>query len=414
VKGNSRIILMPRYMANFKCTGPGCEDNCCIGWRIEVDEETYKKYRRLRRPELAPLLEKAVTRNRSNPGPRRYAKIRLKPDGWCPFLTDERLCQLQLVLGEEYLCNTCYVYPRNFNEVNGVIEKSATLSCPEAAKLALLDPRVMEFDEVEEQLGRPQVIKSRLNTLDLKWSGRPQRYFWELRVFAVDLLQNRAYSLEDRLILLGMFCRKLAEYAESGRAREIPDLINTYNRLLDGGALRESLAGIPAQSTIQMKLLKELADQRFPLVVKNTRYLECFAQCLHGLQYTQEAGVEEIGERYAAAYADYYRPFMESHGYILEHYLVNHVFKNLFPFDFDRNTVFDSYIMLVVHYALIKLILIGMSAFHKGLEPELAVKLIYSFSRTVEHNTAYLNRVLDLLHAHRYDTMAWMAIMIRN
>jgi len=55
-----------------------------------------------------------------------------------------------------------------------------------------------------------------------------------------------------------------------------------------------------------------------------------------------------------------------------------------------------------------------MSTHHRGLTPELVVKLIQSFSKTVEHNTAYLNRVLELLHANNYDTMAWMAIMIRN
>lgn len=246
----------------------------------------------------------------------------------------------------------------------------------------------------------------------IKWANRPQRHFWDLRVFTIDLLQNRAFSLEDRLILLGMFYQKLKEDVESGRIKEIPDLIDTYNNTVAGGSIRESLASIPPLSTIQMKLIKELADQRFPFVVNSNRYLQCFSECLQGLQYTQEAEVEEISERYAKAHADYYRPFMEGHEYMLEHYLVNHVFKNLFPF--DRTMVFDSYIMLVVNYALIKLLLIGMSAYHKGLTPDLVVKLIQSFARTVEHNNAYLNRVLELLHANGYDTMAWMAIMIRN
>lgn len=51
---------------------------------------------------------------------------------------------------------------------------------------------------------------------------------------------------------------------------------------------------------------------------------------------------------------------------------------------FDRNAGFDAYIIFVVYYALVKLILIGMLAFHKGLTPELAIKLIQSFSRTVD------------------------------
>lgn len=92
--------------------------------------------------------------------------------------------------------------------------------------------------------------------------------------------------------------------------------------------------------------------------------------------------------------------------------LVNHVFKNLFPF--DQPTVFESYIMLVVHYAMIKLQLIGIAIFHKGLTPEVVAKLIQSFAKTVEHNAAYLQQVLKLLNSNGYNTMPWIAIMIKN
>ncbi|MGB9860241.1 MAG: flagellin lysine-N-methylase, partial [Moorellaceae bacterium] len=100
MNSNRKITLMPQYMRRFACVGSGCEDTCCIGWRVNIDEETYKKYRRLRHPEISPLFEKAVGRNRSNHSSGNYAKIRLKPDGLCPFLTEDRLCRIQLSLGE--------------------------------------------------------------------------------------------------------------------------------------------------------------------------------------------------------------------------------------------------------------------------------------------------------------------------
>lgn len=155
-----RTFLLPQYMRSFHCIGPECEDSCCIGWRVPIDEETYKKYRRLRHPVLSPLFEKALGRNRSSASPKDYAKMKLNPDGTCPFLTGDRLCRIQLELGEDYLCDTCHTYPRVFNEVNGIIELSATLSCPEAARLALLNPGVMEFDELEGAPCRPGVIKA--------------------------------------------------------------------------------------------------------------------------------------------------------------------------------------------------------------------------------------------------------------
>ena len=46
-----RRVLMPQYMAKFRCIGSECEDSCCVGWRVTVDEDTYKKYRRVKDPE---------------------------------------------------------------------------------------------------------------------------------------------------------------------------------------------------------------------------------------------------------------------------------------------------------------------------------------------------------------------------
>ncbi|MGB9793201.1 MAG: flagellin lysine-N-methylase [Thermacetogeniaceae bacterium] len=407
----SSIVLMPQYMRAFKCIGAECEDTCCIGWRVDLDEDTFKKYKRVHHPELTPLFEKYLGRNRSKAGWGNYGKIKMKQGRMCPFLTDERLCCIQLLLGEEYLSNICYSYPRIYNEVDGRVEKSATMSCPEAARLAILNPNIMEFDMVEERLPREGLIKTRINS-KAKSKDPSLSYFWDLREFSIDVIQNRNYCLEDRLLLLGMFCKKVKELKENGKASEIPSAIEYFRKFMEDSEIKELLEEVPVLATLQMRLLKELADQRFPFVVTNNRYLQCFAECLHGLEFTQDADLERVGEKYSAACAGYYKPFMRNHEYMLENYLVNHIFKNLFPF--DRNDVFDSYIMLVVHYALIKLILIGMSSYHKGLTTELVLKLIQSFAKTVEHNSAYLQKVLDLLHANNYDSLAWMSILIRN
>ena len=104
---------------------------------------------------------------------------------------------------------------------------------------------------------------------------------------------------------------------------------------------------------------------------------------------------------------------MAGREHILENYLVNYVFKNLFPFSGEKN-LFENYIMMVVHYALIKMHLIGMAAFHQDLTDEVVIKLIYSFARVVEHSPQYLQHVLRLLKDNGYSTLAYMAILIKN
>ncbi len=409
-----RAVTAPLYMDQFKCIGPECEDSCCVGWRVDIDNETYKKYQKIRDDELTPIIEKHVTRNRNQGQSKEsYAKIKLDSQAGCPFLNEKMLCRIQLKRGEDYLSNVCATYPRTVNGINGTLERSATVSCPEVARLALLNPSAMVFDVHPESRAIRNIIVKDLRTDDLKYNGKPQRYLTELRAFTMDLLQDRSYTLNERLIILGLFIQKTQVAVSNNNINEIPNIMESYKSIIEDGSLKQSIQGLPIQYNIQMKLLKEIVDKRYYMGVSSKRYLECLSEFLKGVKYTNESAVEEIGQRYQEASKEYYEPFMNEHEYILENYLVNHAFKNLFPFS-DSKSLFDSYMMLVIHFALIKMHLIGMAGFHSGLNKELVIKLIQSFSKTVEHNNAYLKGVADSMRQNSFNTMPYMAILIKN
>src|SRR5690606_15413474 len=318
------------YVFQFSCIGSNCEDTCCQGWRVSVDQATYRAYRQVRHPELRPLLDKAVKRNRSNPSPQNYARIVMDENGKCPLLSTEGLCRVHAELGENYLCTTCAVYPRIHHIVDGVLERSLTLSCPEAARLALLNPDPMEFQLVLQPLGDRDIGADVLDTAALRFARKLERYFWDVRSFSIELLQDRSYDVWERLVLLGLFVQNL-EQAVSDDPQAIPGLVERYRRTLADGSLRPSLANIPSEPIIQFKLAKELLDERARQSIANKQYLACLVQFLDELQVTREASVEQIGERYKHAYEQYYHPFMAEREHIFENYLVNHVFKNRFP-----------------------------------------------------------------------------------
>jgi lysine-N-methylase len=408
-----RKMLVPQYIEKFKCIGPACEDSCCIGWKVTIDEETFKRYRKVTDAELKQELDKKVTRNRSNPSDFNYAKIRMENNGRCPFLNDESLCRIQLGLGEELLSITCSTYPRTYNTVNGILEKSATISCPEALRLALLSPGRMEFDYIEEPINKISPGQT-IDSHALALARKPQKYAWELRIFTIDTLQCREYQLWERLIVLGLFYKKADELVSQKRVDQIPELIASYTAMLNDGRFRQDLSNIPPQTGIQMELIKEMADQRVSQSRPNQRYMECLAECLTGIGYTAEATRDEIAARYDEAYKKYYEPFMKEHEYILENYLVNYVFKNLFPFTGNKE-LFNNYVTMIVHYAMIKMHLIGMAGFRKeDLGINHVAKLIQSFAKTVEHNSLFVKQIYDILKENGYTTMAYMAILIKN
>jgi lysine-N-methylase len=409
-----KIMLVPQYVQRFSCIGSDCEDSCCIGWQVNIDETTYKKYKRVRDDKLSPLFNKKITRNRSNPSAINYAKIKMDQEGCCPFLSEEKLCTIQLKLGEEYLSTTCSTYPRITNKVNEIMEQSLTMSCPEAARLALLNPNKMEFDEIESSINSYYSIGEVLSTTNQAVSNKPQKYFWELRIFTIQVLQNREYTVAERLIILGMFYRKAQVYVDQGRVEDLPQLIASYTVIIEGNSLKEELAKVPVEYVIQMALVKGIADVRFKQGIANQRYLDCFKELLETLNYDEGETVEAVADRYKEAYRRYYEPFMSKHEYIYENYLVNHVFKNMFPF-WEGYTLEENYMLMVIHYAMIKLHLIGMAGFHKeNFNLDHVIKLIQSFAKTVEHNSAYLKQVFELLKKYNYNTMAYMAILIKN
>lgn len=411
----NRTVLSPQYLSKFSCIGDKCKDNCCYSWEILIDKDIYEKYRKTSNSYLRPMLDKYVKRNRSNPTIEGYSKIKLNSARQCPFLNENKLCEIHKNLGEEYLSKVCTTYPRITNIIDKIYEKSATLSCPEIARLILLNPQVMEFDEIEEPIETRNIIYKTNDSKSIKNLRKISKHFWELRIFSITLMQNRKYKLWERLIILGLFMQKVSEYEKKDIVEQIPELIEQYNKIIDSEYLRLELEKIPVNTNIQMELMKEINDQRFSISIgPNTKiYVDCVIEFLQGIQYTKDEKVENIAEKYNKAFDNYYKPFMDEHEYILENYIVNYMFRELFPISSEKD-VFQDYINLVINYSYIKTLLIGISGFNKKLDEDIIVKFIYSFSRAIEHNYVFMKKIIDIIKSNGYDTMAYMAILIKN
>ena len=41
-------LVVPNYFKEFKCIADKCKDCCCIGWEIDIDENTAQYYKSLK------------------------------------------------------------------------------------------------------------------------------------------------------------------------------------------------------------------------------------------------------------------------------------------------------------------------------------------------------------------------------
>ncbi|MCH6263910.1 flagellin lysine-N-methylase [Neobacillus citreus] len=401
--------LNPEYIKKFTCIGAACEDTCCSGWRVNVDEETYRKYKKVKNFDMKLRLEKDITRNRSNPTKNNVAKMRMEK-GKCSFLSKEGWCDIQTKLGEDYLCNTCAVYPRRINKVNNIIEQSLTVSCPEAARLVLLNEIGINFVLGQEVVSIRE-YSSIINTSKGKithWKECIDEY----RYLTILILQNRDYTLEERLLILGLLYNELELCVKNNRLNEIPDILGQYLKSVEDYTFKGAFNNVSNQLDIQLQLCRELVILRLKEGITSSRYLECSRDMMLGLKIEVNTTNEEVKEAYEYSYAEYYAPFMQEHEYMLENFLVNYVFKNCMPIDCDAP--FESYTRMILHYSLIKLHLVGIANHYNGLTSDLVIKLVQSLSKTFEHNPTYFEKTMGLFKENNLMNLTYMSMLVKN
>ena len=416
--------LQPRSYHAFRCIGADCDDTCCVGWIVNVDKPTYEAYQRCEDPELGPRLQKLVSINTEKTSDNNFARINLTGPG-CPFLS-EGWCSIQKKLGEEYLPIMCSAYPRVMNIVDNVLQRSLDLSCPEAARIVLLDPNPMEFDEEEGPPRDPRLAHlSVLRTADGK-SEKPYRHFREIRGFVIWLLQYRAYPLWKRLMILGSLCDQLQETATAGRSGETPEVLLAYRDAVQQDRFDEAVNTHVPQPAKQLELVLELIVGRISSDFTAPPLLDCYRKFMQAMEWTAESSMDNIGRRYAAAHSQYFEPFLSRHAHMLEHYLVSYVHRTLFPLGPQEstrglsihhiaNTIRDQYMLMMVHYAIIQTLLIGMAAWHKEeFGTKEAVLVIQSYTKAFEHSPSFPERSLKILAEKGLKSCTTLAILIRN
>ncbi len=375
-----------------------------MGWVVNVDKPTYEAYQRCNDPQIGTRLHELVTINTGHSSDDDYARIKLSGPA-CPFLS-EGLCSIQKQLGEEYLSFMCSAYPRITNVVDDVLQRSLDLSCPEAARIVLLDPNPMQFDEVE---GPPR--DPRLGAMSHLSTAPPYQYFREIRGFVIWLMQYRAYPLWKRLAILGAFCDDL----HAGSISETLEKLEEYRDMVQRNLLDERLDNEPPQPAAQLGIVLELIVGRIGSDFTPTRFADCYRQFMQGIDWTETSSMTDIGRRYSEVFSQYFAPFLSEHEYMLEHFLVSYIHRTLFPLGQRDRSIRDHCMLLIVHYAVIQTVLIGLAGFYGAdFNTGHAIQVIQSSTKTFGHSLTFPAQALKIIQEHKIESCTGLAMLMRN
>lgn len=395
--------LLPRYVERFRCIGSQCEDTCCSGWTVTIDKKTFNAYRQIQHPALSADIGRSMTRRRSQASNSAYARIKLDTEtNQCP-MSREGLCSIQKNLNESYLSNTCFSYPRYSRNFGGQYEQALTLSCPEAARLALLAPDA--FDFIEGSV----TVRTESVTAVSPAHGIPVELMNEIRIFCLKLIRTEGLELWQKLGVLGFFCEQLTELLQSGKHAQLASLLENSVAMIENGFVGDALADMhpnhASQAVVFATFWSGAGLAMNQSVQKSAVQKEVTAAIVRGFGADTESG-EVTDEQLVDAYVkglERLPEALQAAPHLLEHFLLNELFRELFPF--KHSTPYDDFLQLIARFGLLRLMLAAQCNTEGALPDASAlVATVQVFYRRFQHDARFA-RMNQMLRKSGFGTL---------
>ena len=383
-------IRVPEYFKDFKCIALKCEDTCCAGWGIVIDDATYARYKNVQ-GEFGDRLRSEIVHEAGE-------NIFVLKGNNCPFLNEEKTCDIYINIGEENLCYTCQQYPRYTEEFGSLREIGVSLSCPEAARIMLNNSKKVEFELSENN----EVVSS--------YNDINAQLFIELlqsRKIIMDIIQDRTIDLRKRAALALLFVDEIQEKIDESEIKEIKSVREKY---LDKGFLEE--------------LINELEENRDNEGAKYDdmhEYFKVFKDLKHitpddplglndALRYFWQTNEDE--ELYIIKhrqFEEYYKDKL----YKFENILVYFVFR------YFMKAVFDYDVLAKIKTALVSYMVIRELAVVRYIEnneftDEDMVDIAHTYSKDIEHLEENIEALAELFETNDVFDIEEMVMALMN
>ena len=369
-------------MSEFRCLGGECPDTCCADWTISIDKGTFGRYRREVNPALKPLLRKHLTQdNKESYSLHGTLQLR-EEDRHCPMHTGSGLCAIQQHLGQAALSNTCFIFPRVFFSFGERTEQHLTLSCPEAARLALTTEDPFRFVTTDVTT-RPAVVGQLRSSATFSLDAMDQ-----VRTFAVQLFQTPALSNIERLAALGWLSSQIDVMRAASSAQTANGLISDMTAMVETGALTKTVAALSEQSSIGITvfyiLFKNPAASKRP--PQHQVVMDQVSVGL-GLDGSRPLDLNELESKYRLGLSLLRQP-SSIYEQIVSRYLLNEILREIFPW--GETSAMLHFRKLLTRFGILRMMLAGVASCKgSSLDSATMVTVVQVFCRLYQHNSTF-------------------------
>ncbi|WP_196000821.1 flagellin lysine-N-methylase [Clostridium sp. 1001271B_151109_B4] len=383
-------IRVPEYFKEFKCISSKCEDTCCAGWGIVIDDETYDKYQKVKGPFGERLRNEIVHDAGEN--------IFVLKGNNCPFLDENKLCDIYKNVGEEALCYTCKQYPRYTEEFGSLREVGISLSCPEAARIILRDSKkaIFELDKNDEEVNSYNDINAKLY-LELM----------QCRKIILDIIQDREIDLNIRAAIILYFTKEIQEKIDEN---DISDIKSVREKYIDRNFIKDVIDKLEKYNNKESYKYYSMKE-----------YFNVFKRLKHitpndplGLDdairyFWQNEDDKEVYLFKHKAFNKYYEEKM----YKFEHILVYFIFRYFMKavFDYDVSAKIKT---AIVSYLMIKELCVVRFTEEGELTDADIVDISHMYSKDIEHLEENIESLAEIFETNHVFSIEEMLVTLMN
>ena len=363
-------FTIPHYYNKFRCVAGACQDTCCAGWAIMIDDLTKRRYQ-MRKDAFGRRLHHSIDWKNNS-----FKQLGRR----CAFLNKDNLCDIYREAGPGMLCKTCRDYPRHREEYEGVREISLSLSCEEAARLILGCEEPVRF--LTKKDGREESYPDFDFFLFTK--------LMDARNLVFSILQNRDLDCRLRIALVLGFSHDMQRRIWEEKPDQLDGLMKLYQGPAAEAFVEKKMAGPRIHGRMRYERMKEWFSIFGKLEVLN----EDWPQYMGSLKRILfDAGAESYEENRSA----FDRYLMEEKARKSQWEQWSEQLMVYFIFTYFCGAVYDGHPYAKTKLAAVSTLLIqemAQAVFKRNegcLDFKEFVHLSYRFSREVEHLDENLN-----------------------
>lgn len=318
--------IRPDYYEKFQCIAGLCSITCCQEWKIAVDADTNRKWKKLLPPQDVTPQKKNLSAYTTNKNGGRV--IELTEDHKCPFLNKNKLCKLVTAYGDKVLSQTCTVFPREVHRFSEWEEETLMPCCPAVIDL---------LREEEESHIRME-----------RWTAADEyeQICVMIRNKIADFFSEDDKSVEEILLCAFYILSELYRVKEKISTEIVSEYFSDESEKQLVKAIRELASDPAATMEEQNELLQDLAvNYRKEGLYQN--YLDPVIDAAEELsEHYEDLDLPRLSDAFAVEF-DRYEPLMKK-------FLKNEMLSDLYPPDGDIESMMVHFQWIAMEYAVIR------------------------------------------------------------